>query len=268
MRCLVGVCALIIFFSLLMRIAIQAADLDCPRIDGTRVYILNLLRCFGKLSAADDFFIYHKKEFNRELAPPAFSNYAVKKLKSPLFWTQTRFAYEIIKTKPNALWMPMHNLPVAVKLLAGKKTKITVTIHDLAFKIFPDHFSPADRTKLNFLTALAVKNADKIIAVSQSSKKDIVKFYPSVKKEKIKVIYHGFDRELYSAARDREKEKELKIRLGITGDYLLYTGAIQPRKNLKERVTLIKAYEIFKKQNIRGLMSSWLWPEKKLGCIK
>ena len=222
-----------------MRIAIQAADLDYYRIDGTRVYILNMLRRFGKLSPEDEFIIYHKKDFNPELAPPNFSCYQVKKITSPLCWTQTRLAYELIKDKPDALWMPMHNLP----LLKNKKIKTTVTLHDLAFKIFPHYFLPGDLFKLNFLTNLAVKRADKIIAVSQSSKKDILKFYPSVAPEKIRVIYHGFDAELFNQARNEEKEKALKDKLGIKGAYLLYSGAIQPRKNLK---VLIAAFEWLK----------------------
>lgn len=228
-----------------MRIAIQAADLDHGRIDGTRVYILHLLRRFGAISPQDEFSIYHKKDFNPELTPPDFPNYRIKKISWPLFWTQTRFAYEIIKDKPDVLWMPMHNIPVITKILKNKETKITVTIHDLAFKIFPDHFPEMDLLKLNFLTGLVVKHADKIIAVSESSKKDILKFYPRIKEEKIKVIHHGFDAGLFDQPRNIEKESGLKNRLGIEGNYILYSGAIQPRKNL---ITLIKAFEILKKE--------------------
>lgn len=212
-----------------MRIAIQAADLDHTRIDGTRVYILNLLKYFGELDPASEFLIYHKKEFNPELAPPDFSNYKIKKIFSPLFWTQTRFAAELWKDRPDVLWMPMHNAP----LLRPKKMKTVVTIHDLAFKYFPEHFPKKDLLKINLLTSLAVKNADGIIAISGSSKKDILKFYPGTQIDKIKVIYHGFDPEVFQKERDLEKEIEIKKRLNIRGKYLLYTGAIQPRKNLE-----------------------------------
>lgn len=229
-----------------MRIALQAADLDCNRIDGTRVYILNMLRRFGEISTGDKFLIYHKNDFNPELAPPNFPNYKISKIKSPLFWTQTRFALELAKDKPDVLWMPMHNIPLITKLLSNRRTRITITIHDLAFKIFPGHFPKYDLIKLNFLTNLAVKNADKIIAASESSKKDILKFYPSVAPEKIRVIHHGFDAKLFSQERNPEKEKETKNRLGISGGYILYSGAIQPRKNLK---VLIEAFELLKKRS-------------------
>lgn len=212
-----------------MRIAIQAADLDHGRIDGTRVYILNLLKYFGKLDPAGEFLIYHKKEFNPELAPPNFSNYRIKKISVPLFWTQTRFAAELWKDQPDILWMPMHNIP----LLRPKKIKTIVTIHDLAFKYFPEYFLKKDLLKINFLTGLAIKNADGIITISESSKKDILKFYPGTPAKKIKVIYHGFDADIFQKERDMEKETVIKKRLNIKGKYLLYTGAIQPRKNLE-----------------------------------
>jgi len=63
-----------------MKIAIQAADLDAKRIDGTRVYIWNLLKNFGKLAKTDDFFVYHRSDFNPELVPPQFGNYKIKNL--------------------------------------------------------------------------------------------------------------------------------------------------------------------------------------------
>jgi len=224
-----------------MKIAIQAADLDNDRIDGTRVYLLNLLRHFGKISPDDEFLIYHRKNFNLELTPPELENYKIKKADFPFLWTQTRFAWEIWKDNPDALWMPMHNLP-AVK---RNNLKTIVTIHDLAFKYFPDHFPKKDLFKLNFLAGQAIKNADKIIAVSRSTKKDILKFYPKIKEEKIKVIYHGFDAELFHRQFPKEKTNNILTSYNLQStNYLLYVGAIQPRKNLE---TLIKAFELYKK---------------------
>lgn len=227
-----------------MKIAIQAADLDHERIDGTRVYILNLLKYFGALDPASEFLIYHRNKFNPELAPPNFLNYKIKKIFAPIFWTQTRFAAEIWKDRPEVLWMPMHNAP----LIRRKNMKTIVTIHDLAFKYFPQHFPRKDLLKINLLTSLAIKKANGIITISESSKKDILKFYPGTPAQKIKVIYHGFDPEVFEKERDFEKEAAIKKRLEVKGKYLLYIGAIQPRKNLQ---VFIEAFNRLKKdQNL------------------
>lgn len=189
-----------------------------------------------------EFLIYHKNRFNPELAPADFSNYKIQSFKSPLYWTQIRFAAQIWKDKPDVLWMPMQTLP----FIRRNTLKTVVTIHDLAFKYFPDNFPAGDSQKLNYFTDYAIYNSDKIISVSESTKQDILKFFPKIPPEKIMVIHHGFDSDIFSLPRDIGKESEIKKRLSITGDYLLYVGAIQPRKNL---IVLIEAFELLKKDN-------------------
>ena len=224
-----------------MKIAIQAADLDAERIDGTRVYILNLLKYFGKLDQTSEFLIYHKNKFNPQLSPPDFPNYKIKAKNLSHLWTQTLFAGSLWKDKPDVLWMPMHNIP----LIRRKGMKTVVTIHDLAFKYFPETFTRKDLFKINLLTKLAVAYADKIITISESSKKDILKFYPNIKSEKIKVIHHGFDATVFNRERNLQKEEEIKNKFSISGPYIAYIGAIQPRKNLE---MLVEAFEKVKKE--------------------
>lgn len=251
-----------------MKIAIQAADLDAPRIDGTRVYIKNLLAYFGRLDAKNEFLIYHKKEFNPELAPANFPNYRIIKKNLPFFWTQLRLSSSLFLDKPDSLWMPMHNIP----FFRPRGLKTIVTVHDLAFKFFPDCFKKKELLKLNFLAGLAIRKSDKIIAISESTKRDILKFYPKISEDKIKVIYHGFESALFEAPRDIQKEAEVKDRFQIKGAYLLYVGAIQPRKNLG---VLIDAFqEIKKKETFRNLKlvlageKAWLWQDifEKIGA--
>ncbi len=242
-----------------MKIAIQAADLDWARIDGTRVYILNLLKYFGQFDPHSQFLIYHKKNFNPELTPEKFSNYKIRKIPFPFFWTQIRLCLSLFWEKPDVLWMPMHNIP----LFRNKKMRTVVTIHDLAFKYFPDHFRKYDLIKLNLLVGWAVRRSDGIIAISQATKKDILKFYPSIKENKIKVINHGFDKEVFDKDRNLEKEQEIRKKFNIQGRYIFYIGALQPRKNLG---TLISAFEELKKdgqyKDVKLVLAgekAWLW---------
>lgn len=224
-----------------MNIAIQVADLDAERIDGTRVYILHMLRHFGILAPEDSFRIYHRTTFNPALAPPSFSNYIVKAMDFPFLWTQTRFAGELFFHTPDVLWMPMHNLP----FVRRTNMRTVVTVHDLAYKYFPQYFPRRDVWELNLLGDFAIQNADHLIAVSESTKRDILQWYPSVKEENITVVYHGFDADLFSLERNMTEESRMKKSLGIDGEYLLYTGAIQPRKNLE---VLIEAFTILKER--------------------
>lgn len=241
-----------------MRIAIQASDLDSQRIDGTRVYLLNMLNRFGEISPGDDFFVFHRDDFNPELSPKIYPNYRIIKKKFPAYWTQTRFAMELWKGNYDALWMPMQALP----FLRRRNLRTTITIHDLAFKIFPEFFPKKDLRRLNLFTDYSIKNSDKIIAVSESTKGDILKFYPEIREEKIKVIYHGFDPELFQEVILEETKNKAMVNYRLTaGTYVLYVGALQPRKNLG---VLIEAFEKTKKGNT-GLKlvlaggKAWMW---------
>lgn len=223
-----------------MRIAIQASDLDSQRVDGTRVYLLNMLNRFGKLFPNDDFFIYHKNSFNSELTPAEFPNYQLISKNFPVYWTQTRFAAELWRGNYDALWMPMQALP----FVRRKKLKATITIHDLAFKYFPNLFTPKDLRRLNLLTDFAIKHSDKIIAVSHSTKSDILKFYPNIREDKIKVIYHGFDEELFNTNYTEEEISSILSKFKILNSkFILYVGTLQPRKNLE---VLVEAFEKIK----------------------
>jgi glycosyltransferase involved in cell wall biosynthesis len=224
-----------------MKIAIHAADIDHKRIDGTRVYLFNMLKNFGVLDQGNSFFIYHRNIFNPQLAPPDFRNYTIKKVSFPMLWTQIRFAFEVWRDKPDVLWMPVHNMP----MFRRKNLRTVVTVHDLAFKIFPQYFTQKDLAKLNKLSDLAIKNADRIIAVSECTKKDILRFFPQISKEKIIVIHHGVDAGLFQKDISfSESEKILSAYDLKPKKYILYVGAIQPRKNLG---VLISAFEEIKK---------------------
>jgi glycosyltransferase involved in cell wall biosynthesis len=111
----------------------------------------------------------------------------------------------------------------------------------------------------------AINRSDKIIAISHSTKKDILKFYPGIKEEKIRVINHGFDKDIFQKVKDFQKEQEIKNKLKIKGRYILYLGALQPRKNLD---TLIRAFDELKKEekyaDIKLVLAgerAWLWKD-------
>ncbi|MDZ7611371.1 MAG: glycosyltransferase family 1 protein [Candidatus Moranbacteria bacterium] len=226
-----------------MNIAIDCADLDYDRIDGTRVYIKNLLDQFGRLDTESKFVLYHKNKFNSLLKPEIFPNYQEKRINYPFWWTQTGFGFELRWDKPDVCWMPIQQVP----FLAPKKTKMAVTIHDLAFKVFPDSFPLLDRRKLDFFTETAVKRADKLIAVSEATKRDILKYYPKkVKEEKISVVYHGVDKNNFTCNSNKSKQTKILDRRKLkNAKYLLYVGAIQPRKNIE---VLVEAFEKIKEQ--------------------
>jgi len=223
-------------------IGIDAADLCHKRIDGTRIYIYNLLERFGKIAPETLFYIYLRGVVNHDLRFKKFPNYIERNSAFPFFWTQLKLPQLVKIDMPNVLWMPLHNIP----FWRPKGVKTVITIHDLAFKLFPDLFPLKDLFLLNRLTAMAVKSTDRIIAISHSTARDISEIY-GVPPHKIRVIYHGYNDKLFHLPNAEERSQigsvKKKYRIPSKAKYLIFVGALQPRKNLG---ILVSAFERLK----------------------
>lgn len=120
-------------------------------------------------------------------------------------------------------------------------TRGITTLHDLTWKLFPEFHTQdiieAHERKLVKTT----KYGDTIIIDSNNTKQDLIRFYPNIEKtNKIHVIYPGID-ERFKPIKDKNKIKKVlkKFNLSYPREYLLYVGAIEPRKNL---TTAIKVF--------------------------
>lgn len=144
------------------------------------------------------------------------------------------------------------SLPIPVDLLYGRgvyifpnyktwfvpfSTSLTF-VHDVAYKIYPDTIHPANLTYLHTNMPRWLKRATRIIAISNTSKDEIIQYFPEVK-DKISVIYLGVDDSVYFR-RSIVEIVEIRDKYGIDEDYFLYVGNIEPRKNI---LTLLSAYK-------------------------
>ncbi|MBP3254071.1 MAG: glycosyltransferase family 4 protein [Bacteroidales bacterium] len=126
-------------------------------------------------------------------------------------------------------------LPAGIKGKGGIKS--IVTIHDVIFLIHPEFYNPVDVCIYRQKFFSALKQADKIIAVSQCTKRDILRFgnmnasKPIVTEDKIEVIYQSYNK-VYDNAVSREKQRELKQRLSLPDKFILNVGTIERRKNI------------------------------------
>jgi len=125
----------------------------------------------------------------------------------------------------------------------SKKCKTITTFHDLSFEKYPEFYS-AHKNYWHFSMnpKRQARRADKIIAVSESTKNDLVELY-KINPDKIKVIYSGINSEL-QIMNYESRIMEVKEKYNLPENYILYLGTLEPRKNI---IGLIKVFEKFKK---------------------
>ncbi len=150
------------------------------------------------------------------------------------------------------------NFPKVDKLLKGidvyfnphffvaplsRECKKVVTFHDLSFEHHPEFFSWRKRLWQRFLMDARgeAQRADKIIAVSESTKEDLVNLY-GIEPKKIKVIYSGVGSQFKNLESGSWKVA-IRKKYNLPDKFILYFGTIEPRKNL---IGLIKAFELLK----------------------
>ncbi len=212
-----------------MIIGIDASRVFTEKETGVEYYSRALLKALFKLGGKHQFILYSKRPLNFRL-PTNFKN---KVLKMPYLWTQIRLSLEMLFNPSDILFVPSHCLPII------HPRRSVVTIHDLGFKKYPTAYNFFEFLYLAFSTWYSVKTALKIIAISKTTKDDIIRYY-KIPPKKIKVIYLGFKRRKPSTTFWRSDRQKV-----VLGKYILYIGRIDRKKNLKR---LIHAFKLLKKE--------------------
>jgi len=119
--------------------------------------------------------------------------------------------------------------------------KSVITVHDLAFYKNPAWFPEGQFFNTRILTPFSLYKAKKIIAVSESTKNDLIKYF-KVKKEKIKVVLEGVDDYCTLVVDESKIDEKFKI----IDPYFLALGTLEPRKNITR---LIEAFNKFLLEN-------------------
>lgn len=174
--------------------------------------------------------------------PKEREGFKYKILKPKRFWTRIALpiALYFSKSKPDVFFSPTHYLPRFIP----KGIKKVMTVFDLSFLHFPSMFKKDDLYKLTNWTKLSILHSDHLITISNFTKKDLMANY-HLDKKKITVAYPGYDKNIFHPVKVQEIDKVLN-KYGLQGDYLIYVGTIQPRKNLVRLIETVAKIEELK----------------------
>ena len=228
-----------------MNIGIDGNEANVVNKVGSNAYAYELINRLYYLTAdrKDLNFNIYLKQSPRTIFPEVRKNWHYHIFGPKKMWTQWRLPLELYKKrfsnkKLDVFFTPGHYAP------RFSPFSSVISIMDLAFLNFPDEFRKRDLKQLKAWTKYSVQNAKHIFAISQATKRDIIKHY-KISEEKISVTYLGFKakEDCYQRKTDRSFAN-FKAHLGVTNPYLLYVGTLQPRKNI---VRLIDAFNLLLK---------------------
>jgi glycosyltransferase involved in cell wall biosynthesis len=232
-----------------MLIGIDASRAARAQRTGTETYSLHLIQALVETECSHRFRLYTPAPISNLQSPS--SNFEIRVIPFPRLWTHLRLAWELKRRPPDVLFVPAHVLPLVCPVPA------LVTVHDLGYLHYPEAHRRFDRWYLGWTTRRHVRLAARVIADSQATRADLVRHYQA-DPARIVVVYPGRDESL-TRVNDPETVEAVKARYGIRGNYLLYVGTLQPRKNL---VRLVEAFAQIQTPDLQLVLAGqkgWLY---------
>ena len=173
------------------------------------------------------------------------------------WWRSFGVTNDLLKNKVDIYHGLSNELPLNIH---RTRIKTVVTIHDLIFLKHQEQYPWIDRQIYTLKTKYAAKHADKIIAVSQETKQDLIDLY-KVPERKISVIYPSVDEQFYHIV-SGDKKAAVKKQYKLPEKYILNVGSFFPRKN---QIKLIETFERVKDKIAEDLVlvgsSGYMLPE-------
>ncbi len=120
-----------------------------------------------------------------------------------------------------------HELPIGI---SKSGIRSVVTVHDLIFMRFPQYFGWVSRKIYAAKIKYACKHADRVIAISEKTKADLVQLL-NIHPEMIEVVYQGCD-DSFRIKQTETRLAEVRAKYKLPEKYILNVGTIEPRKNL------------------------------------
>lgn len=217
-----------------MRIGIDAR-LAYHRQAGISWYTIRLIQALAKIDNENEYvLLQHRRQLEPLVSAP---NFRCATLYAP---AHHRFEQWPLSLETRRLGLDLLHSPDFIPPLHNKVPSV-ITVHDLGFHLYPN-FVTADSARYYGQTELAVRRANRIIAVSQSTRHDLVRLL-GAPEDKINVIYEAADPLFCPLERVEATAHLQSVGLTAPDQFLLFVGTIEPRKNLG---ALLRAYHVLR----------------------
>src|SRR5579862_377082 len=204
---------------------------------GIGTYIRNIVNQFARAGDDTEYLLIGQQSHLNEFDPLP-ENFTLLDYPSDpgSFHTHLHLPFLLHKRGVDLLHMPWFYAPALVP------SRLVITIHDLTDILTPQPgISATFQAGRLFFARRALARADRIMAVSHSSKRDLTRVF-DVSEEKIEVVYNALDERFVREPMPEGADRILE-RHAVTDPFVLYAGNIKPQKNLPR---LIEAFAVAK----------------------
>lgn len=188
---------------------------------GFGFYVKNLIDHLEKIDSKNEYVL---------IAPTTEKDFSTSQR---FVWDQFSFPQQAAKEKVDILHQPCFSAPIFYR------GKVILTIHDLISHYFPQNMPSGSRLYFSKWMPLTYNRAQKIIAISENTKADIIKLL-KIPAEKIVVIHSAVGEE-FKPINDQNRINEVKVKYKTGENFILDVGTLEPRKNLS---FLVRAYHL------------------------
>jgi glycosyltransferase involved in cell wall biosynthesis len=222
---------------------------------GIHQYIAQLLRHLPRLNGRTEYLIYTQdnnaipRRAGNRIIP---SSLPTEKRLFRILWEQSAWPIQAARVGVDLL----HSMAFVTPILTRIPT--IVTVYDLSFVHFPEKFPTSQRLYLQTQTARSVKQAQRVITISEATRKDLYRHF-NVPLEKIDVIFPGV--EPHYQQLPQESLNTFRDEKNLHKPFILHVGTLQPRKNIP---VLLEALAALKNQDIELILAGgkgWLYDQ-------
>lgn len=211
-----------------MRIGIDARTLS-GHFTGDRTYWRGLLTGLSAIDSENEYHLYSRLPVDGD--PPHlgsnFNWHLVSQPSHDALWMQAAFP-AALRADRIEVAHTQYNTP-----LFGMPCPIVTTVHDVTFALFPEHFLPKDRFILGRFVPGSMRRAARVLAVSESTRRDILRQYKAhVPPDKVVTTLLAADPRFTPIGQESARSAA-NNKYALRGKpYILSVGVLQPRKNL------------------------------------
>ena len=245
-----------------MKIGIDARCLCEAKYSGISEYTYNLVKHLLKIDNRNQYFLFYNSAKASSVPEFNYPNVTYKGFKYPnkIFNLSIRFL-KIAALDKLLGGVDVFITPTFLFTNLSANCKKLLVIHDLSFELYPEFFTFKRRLWHTLIGPQKIsQQADKIVAISENTKNDIIKIY-GVPEAKIQVLHNGIN-EMYFQKISEEDKARVKEKYNLPAEYIFSLSNLEPRKNIE---SLILAFEKINNQNIQLVIAgSQAWKYNKI----